>query len=351
MRVVVTGATGNVGTSLLRVLSSEPAVTSVVGVARRRPDVHWPKVDWVAADVSRDDLEVPFAGADVVVHLAWAIQPSHRLDVVEATNVAGTQRVLDATAAVGAGAFVFASSVGAYSPGPKDRRVDESWPTEGVPTSFYSRHKAATERMLDRFETDHPRTRVVRLRPGLIFKREAASGIRRLFLGRLVPPQLLRPALIPVVPRTDRLALQAVHTDDVAEAYRLVIVGDARGAFNIAADPVLDSEELGRILGARPVPVPVPAPALRLVADLSWRAHVQPTPAGWLDLALKTPILDTTRARKELGWAPTYTSGQALTELLQGFTDRASGPTPPLARTGWRAPAVTPVTPQIPSNR
>lgn len=349
MRVVVTGATGNVGTSLMRVLSADPAVTSIVGVARRRPDVHLPKVDWVAADVSRDELEGPFAGADVVVHLAWLIQPSHRLDVVEATNVAGTQRVLDATAAVGAGAFVYASSVGAYSPGPKDRRVDESWPTGGVASSFYSCHKVATERMLDRFEAGHPGTRVVRLRPGLIFKREAASGIRRLFLGRLVPPQLLKPSLIPVVPRTDRLVFQAVHTDDVAAAYRLVIVGDARGAFNIAADPVLDPDELGRILGARPLPVP--APALRIAADLSWRAHLQPTPAGWLDLAVESPLLDTTRARKELGWSPRYTSGQALCELLEGFADRAYGPTAPLARGGWRAPAVTPVTPQVPSTR
>ena len=104
-------------------------------------------------------------------------------------------------------------------------------------------------------------------------------------------------------------------------------------------------------VGTSPVAVPVPASVLRLAADLSWRAHVQPTPAGWLDLAVQAPILDTTRARNELGWAPTYTSGHALTELLQGFADRACGPTPPLARTGWRAPAVTPVTPQIPSNR
>ena len=348
MRVVVTGATGNVGTSLIRLLSADPAVTSIVGVARRRPDLDVPKVAWVAADVSRDDLEGPFAGAAVVVHLAWLIQPSHRLDVIEATNVTGTQRVLDAAAAVGAGAFVYASSVGAYSPGPKDRRVDESWPTDGVPTSFYSRHKAATERMVDRFEADNPGIRVVRLRPGLIFKREAASGIRRLFLGRLVPPQLLKPSLIPVVPRTDRLVFQAVHTEDVAEAYRLVIVGDARGAFNIAADPVLDPDELGRILGARPVPLP--PQVLRVAADLSWKAHLQPTPAGWLDLAVESPLLDTTRARKELGWSPRHTSGEALCELLEGFADRAFGPTAPLARDGWRAPAVTPLTPQVPSN-
>ena len=348
MRVVVVGATGNVGTSVVRALSADPAVTSVLGVARRRPDWQVPKVEWVAADVSRDDLVGPFTGADAVVHLAWLIQPSHRVDVMEATNVAGSKRVFEAAARVGAGALVYASSIGAYSPGPKDRPVDESWPTEGIGSSFYSRHKAATERMLDAYEAEHPAMRVVRLRPGLIFKREAASGIRRLFLGRLLPPQLLRPSRIPLVPRTDRLVFQAVHTDDVADAYRRVVVGDVRGAFNIAAEPVLDPDELGRILGARPVPVP--AQLLRLGADLSWRAHVQPTPPGWVDLAVGVPVMDTGRARRELGWEPTRTSGQALVELLDGLADRAYGPTPALAREGWRAPGISAVTPQVPSS-
>jgi nucleoside-diphosphate-sugar epimerase len=305
------------------------------------------KVRWVAADVSRDDLGPAFAGADVVVHLAWLIQPSHRIDVLEATNVAGSKRVFDAAAGAGAGAVVYASSVGAYSPGPKDHRVDESWPTEGVGSSFYSRHKAATERLLDAFEQAHPDIRVVRLRPALIFKREAASGIRRLFLGRLLPPQLLRPSLVPVVPRTDGLVFQAVHTVDVADAYRRAVVGDVRGPFNIAAEPVLDPDELGRILGARPVLVP--PWALRMGAELSWRAHLQPTPPGWVDLALAAPVMDTSRARQELGWEPTHTAGDALRELLQGFGDRASGPTPALARSGWRAPATSPVTPQVPA--
>jgi UDP-glucose 4-epimerase len=349
MRVVVTGATGNVGTSLVRKLSADPAVTSIVGLARRRPQLAVPKVQWVAADVSRDDLGPSFAGADVVVHLAWLIQPSHRIDVLEATNVAGSKRVFDAAAAAGAGALVYASSIGAYSPGPKHTRVDERWPTDGVGSSFYSRHKAATERLLDAFEHDHPDVRVVRLRPALIFKREAASGIRRLFLGRLLPPQLLRPSLIPVVPRTDRLVFQAVHTEDVAEAYRLAVVGPARGAFNVAAEPVLDPDELGRVLGARPVPVP--AGVLRMAAELSWRAHLQPTPAGWVDLAVAVPVMDVTRAHDVLGWTPTRTSGEALRELLEGFADRASGPTPALARTGWFAPGVSPVHPQVLPNR
>lgn len=336
MRIVVVGASGNVGTSLLDALVADDAVDSVLGLARRLPQLRLPKVEWAAADVSRDDLEPHFRGADAVVHLAWLIQPSRRLDVLEATNVHGSRRVFEAVAAAGVRTLVYASSIGAYSLGPKGPEgVDESWPTDGTPTSFYARHKSAVERLLDGFEADHPEVRVVRLRPALIFKREAASGIHRLFLGPLVPGRLLRPSLLPVVPRTERLVFQAVHTTDVAEAYRLVLHADVRGPFNIAADPVLDGDELGRILGARPVPV---APAvLRAAADVSWRARLQPTPPGWVDMAYTVPVLNTGRARRELGWTPRHTSAEALLDLLAGFAQAAELPTPPLARLRpWR---------------
>ncbi|HWO47836.1 MAG TPA: NAD-dependent epimerase/dehydratase family protein, partial [Solirubrobacterales bacterium] len=185
MRVVVTGASGNVGTSVLEALAADAAVESVLGIARRRTDAHYAKTEFVTADVTRDDLVPHFRGADCVVHLAWKIQPSRDGGALRATNVHGSTRVFLAAAEADVPALVYASSVGAYSPGPKDRRVDESWPTEGIPSSFYSRHKAEVERILDHFEADHhhPQMRVVRLRPGLIFKREAATGIRRLFAG------------------------------------------------------------------------------------------------------------------------------------------------------------------------
>ncbi len=334
MRVVVTGATGNVGTSVLDALGAEPSVASVVGMARRVPDTPvadrpWDKVEWVAADVSTDDLAPVFAGADAVVHLAWLIQPSHRIDVMRATNVVGSERVFAAAAAAGVSTVVYASSVGAYSAGPKDRPVDETWPTGGTPTSFYGRHKAEVERVLDRFEAAHPTVRVVRLRPGLIFKRESAADIRRLFLGSHFPARLLRPGWIPVVPSAARLVFQAAHASDVAEAYRLALTSDVRGAFNVAADPVLDGAELRRVLGARPVPAP--RLVLRVGADLSWRLRLQPTPPGWVDMAFSVPVLDTTRAHHELKWSPTWTAGDALLDLLGGFADAASGPTPALA--------------------
>jgi nucleoside-diphosphate-sugar epimerase len=328
MRVVVTGATGNVGTSLLRALEDEPAVTSVLGLARRLPGTEAARTAWAAADVVHDDLDPHFRGADVVVHLAWLIQPSHDPFAMWRTNVVGTERVLAAAAQAGVGAVVCASSVGAYSPGPKDRQVDEGWPTHGVTTSSYSRDKAYQERLLDLFERDHPQVRVVRLRPALTFKREAASEIRRFFLGPLVPGALARAAAVPVVPKVRRLRTQAVHADDVGQAYRLAVVGDARGPFNLAADPVLDADVLAGLLDARPVRLP--AGLLKAGAAATWRLHLQPVSPGWLDLALQSPLLDAGRARAELGWQPRVGAVQAVEELLAGLRQGAGADTPPL---------------------
>jgi nucleoside-diphosphate-sugar epimerase len=219
--------------------------------------------------------------------------------------------------------------VGAYAPGPKDRAVDESWPTTGIPTLFYSRHKAEAERLADRLEHEQPEMRVVRMRPGLIFKRAAATGIRRLFLGPLLPSPLVRRGLIPVVPKLPRLRFQAVHSLDVGDAYRRALLSDARGAFNIAADPVLDPAVLAHLLGARRLPL---RPGLvRRVVELSWRLRLQPSPAGWIDLALGVPLMDTSRARLELGWEPRRSATDALLELLDGFRAGSDFPTPPLA--------------------
>ncbi|MCW3065418.1 MAG: NAD-dependent epimerase/dehydratase family protein [Solirubrobacterales bacterium] len=328
MRIVVTGGTGNVGSAVLRALRRDPTVDEIVGIARRRPAEPPPDVEMLAADVTRDDLVPLFRGADAVVHLAWLIQPSRDRRLTSEVNVGGSERVVRAAVDAGVPALVYASSVGAYSPGPKDRRVDESWPTDGVPSSFYARDKAAVERILDDVEREHPGLRVVRLRPGLIFQRTAASEIRRLFVGPFLPGRLVDPRLIPIVPSHPRLRFQAVHADDVAEAYLRAAVGDARGAFNVADEPVLDGPALGCLLHARPVRVH--AGLLRALADWTWRLRLQPTPAGWVDMALGVPLMDTTRARRELGWTPRHDAGATLLELLQGMREGAGDSTPPL---------------------
>jgi nucleoside-diphosphate-sugar epimerase len=264
------------------------------------------------------------------VHLAWLIQPGRDEALTRRVNVSGSERVFAAVVAARVPALIYASSVGAYSPGPKDRRVDESWPTNGIATSFYSRHKAEVERQLDRLQAEQPRLRIARLRPGLIFKREAATEIRRLFLGPLVPGALWRSSLVPLCPAVPGLRFQAVHSDDVAEAFRAAVLSDGGGAFNIAAEPVLGPEELAGMLDARMVSV---SPrVVRGLAAASYRMRLQPAEPGWVDMGLGVPLMSVERARRELAWSPRRTAVEALGELAKGMRDGADDRTAPLAR-------------------
>lgn len=329
MRIAVVGASGNVGSALLRALGDEPQVRSIRGIARRLPALDLPKVEWVAADIVDANLEQLFRGVDAVVHLAWAIQPTRDRRTLIQVNVTGSRRVFEAAAAAGVGTLVYASSVGAYSPGPREARVDERWPTNGIASSYYSRDKAATERMLDRLETERPELRVVRVRPGVVMQRAAASEIRRLFLGPLVPGSLLRPELFPVLPVPSGLRIQAVHADDLADAYRRVIVTpEARGAYNVAAEPVLTAAAFARAL--RAVEIPVPAALARAAVTASWLARLQPITSGWLDMGLRAPIMNTSRIREELGWTPEHDALATLEELLDGLRSGDGYATPPL---------------------
>jgi nucleoside-diphosphate-sugar epimerase len=328
MRVLVTGASGNVGTSVLAALAEEPAVEEIIGIARRLPKARFAKTSWRQADVTRDDLLSLFTGVDVVIHLAWLIQPSRDEALTRHVNVEGSARVFAAVAEAGVPALVYASSVGAYAPGPPDSPVDEAWPTTGIASSFYSRHKAEVERLLDRFEAERPHVRTVRLRPALIFKRDAATGIRRLFIGPLLPNRLIRRGALPLLPYPRGLRTQAVHSLDVADAYRLATVKPVSGAFNIAADPVLDASVIASVLDARMLELP--AAVVRHAAWASWKLHLQPSSPGWLDMGMLSPIMQTSRAREELGWEARTSAVQTLEELLEGLGEGAGFETPPL---------------------
>jgi nucleoside-diphosphate-sugar epimerase len=333
LRVVVVGATGNVGTSVLDALGQDPQIGSVLGLARRIPEWTPPKTTWASVDVGvesvRPELVEHFRGADAVIHLAWLFQPTHDPGITWRTNVLGSVRVFEAAAEAEVPALVYASSVGAYSPGPKDRAVDESWPTHGWPEAAYTREKAYLERTLDAFEHDHPSMRVVRLRSAFIFKRESASAQRRLFAGPLVPSSLVRPDALPVVPDLPGLRFQALHAADAGEAYRLAATRPVRGAFNLAAEPVVDAALLAALFEARVVRVP--AAAVRTGLAAAWRLHLVPASPYLFDAVLRLPIMDTSRAREELGWQPRHSAEEALREFLSGFREGAGAATAPLA--------------------
>ena len=330
MRVVVTGASGNVGSALVERLAAEPGIETILGICRREHDWRPPKTQWRNADVETDDLVTLFEGADVVVHLAWLFHPMRRPHVTWNANAEGTRRVLDAVNQAGVGAVVVASSVGAYSRRESLDPVDESWPTHGLRQTAYSREKAMVERQLDAFALEHPDRRVVRMRPGFTFSERASTQQRRLFLGPLVPHALLKPGRFPVLPLPRDLRLQALDARDVADAYAEAVLRPVAGAFNLAADDGLGSCELAELLHSRWVPTP--APVLHTAVAAAFHARAVPVAPELFDLLMAVPVMGTARAHAELGWSPRYSSAEALRAFFAGLRHDSDVPTPPLAR-------------------
>lgn len=330
MTLVITGATGNLGTALVAALRAAHPDEEIVGVCRR-PPARNVGIRWVPVDLSEPDaaqrLAPAFDGARAVIHLAWAIQPTRRPEVMRAVNVGGTEAVLTAAARAEVAHVVHASSLGAYSRGAGS--VPESWPTGGIATSAYSQDKVLAERLLDDFAGAHPDVVVTRLRPTLVMQHDAAAEIAAFFLGPLVPTRAIRllRGRLPVLPLPTGLRVQFVHAEDVAAAVLRILDRRAAGAFNLAAD-VLGPVELAALFGARPWAVS--RGFVRALIAAAYRAHAIATAPGWLDLALDGPLLDAGRARRELGWEPRRTSTEAVEELLEGLAAGARGSTPAL---------------------
>jgi UDP-glucose 4-epimerase len=333
MRIVITGASGNIGSATLRRLGAD-GDHQLVGIARRTPAIGPGGTDlqWVGADLTTDEcvstLERTFHGADAVVHLAWGFQPSHDLAHLEELGVGGTRRVLEAVATTGVPHLVHMSSVGAYSPKRDDAPVDESWPTGGIPSSRYSVHKAAAERLLDQHEGAGHGTLVTRLRPGIVGQRSAGSALLRYGVPGIVPAALLDH--VPVLPMDRRLAVPMVHADDVADAIARAIERRAGGAFNLASDPPITTQRIADALGARAVHVP--SSVVRPLVSAAWHARLQQVDPGWLDLAFAVPLLDCARAARELAWAPGPEATELLHEVLSGMRNRDADATPVLRR-------------------
>ncbi|AFM15175.1 nucleoside-diphosphate-sugar epimerase [Mycolicibacterium chubuense NBB4] len=335
-RILVTGASGNVGAGVLRALARSEPDAELVGVCRRPPTAGalYEGMRWHAVDLSTPSAASELAPAmrdvDVVIHLALAVQPVDDEEYLYRANVLGTQAVLEAMRLAGVSHLVYASSLGVYAPSRSATPVSETWPASGQSSSTYSRHKVVVETLLDQFEIDQPDILVARFRPTVVVQRDAAFEIRSLYLGPFIPRaavKLLQRRLLPILPLPKGLALQFVHADDVGDAVVRLMQQRAQGSYNIAAD-ALDCTAIASLVGARPVEVSPPVMRTAVTALHRFRA-VAVTP-GWYDVATRSPVMDTTKARQELGWQPARSSTGAARELIDGLADGAVGSSPAL---------------------
>ena len=323
LTVAVTGPTGTFGHGLLPLLQADDRVDRIVGIARRPfdPAEHgWTKMEYRQGDV-RDQAapEAAFADADVVVHLAFMITGTSDRETTRAINVDGTLNVFRAAAAAGADRFVYASSVAAYgfhqdNPVP----MDESWPVRPASRLFYAQEKAELEQLLEEESAGHPEMALYLLRPPVVLGPNFVGG-KELLPGPLAPlaaalvervrglPFRL-PAPVPSLP------LQLIHEADVGRALlQCVLAAGPPGAYNIAADEVITADEVARELGLLAIAFPagIAQTAARVVAAIPTPAFVPPA-TEWVEAASHPAIMDTTKAKKELGWTPQFTARETL---------------------------------------
>jgi nucleoside-diphosphate-sugar epimerase len=324
LTVAVTGISGTLGLGLMPLLEADNRVAHVTGIARRPfdPAEHgWTKTKYQRGDV-RDAqlLRDAFGGADVVVHLAFQVTGAGSSATIESVNIDGTLNAFDAAAAAGARRFVFASSVAAYG-FHRDNPVGmtEDWPTRPAARLFYAREKARLERLLrDRAQAggrDAPALYL--LRPSIVAGPHAV-GAKRLPRGlrsALAGAPIRWAARMPVPVPVPELPLQLVHEADVGRALlQCVVAAGPPGAYNIAADGVVTVGTIARELGIASFPVSprlIQAPARVLAA-----VPFLPPAAQWVEAASHPAIMDTTRAKAELGWVPEFTALETLRDTL-----------------------------------
>ncbi|MGZ4167123.1 MAG: NAD-dependent epimerase/dehydratase family protein [Solirubrobacteraceae bacterium] len=325
LTVAVTGPTGDIGRSLLRVLEANPRVGRIAAMARRPfhpADEGLVKTEYRQADVlDAEAVAEVVAGADVVVHLAFMIMGgAHETTQI---NLTGSRNVFAATIDAGVPRLVYASSVAAYGFGPDNPPVlTEDLEPRGTTRHYYSAQKAELEQALRELLAGSGTDAYV-FRPCIVAGPDALTLVQTIpyvQLSERMPTAVLRalefmPALKPVLPNPG-VPFQLVHHDDVATALEAAVLGRGEpGIYNLAADGTLTLADLADALGW--YSVPVPELAVGATAELVARLPFVPAEAQWIESLRRPVIMDTARARTVLGWKPRHDARETLEQMVR----------------------------------
>jgi nucleoside-diphosphate-sugar epimerase len=323
--VAVTGPTGDIGRSFVRALERSREVGRIVGMARHPFDPASEglrKTEYLQGNVlDRAALDRLVAGADVVVHLAFAIMGG--AEETRRVNLEGSRNVFEAAVAAAPKRLVYTSSVAAYGfHADNPTLLTEDLPARATDNHYYSAQKAELEQTLDDLLAGTA-IDVYVFRPSIVAGPDALALIQNIpyvTLSERMPAAVLRalefmPALKPVIPDPG-VEFQLVHHDDVASALRAAVLGHGTpGIYNLAARETLTLSDVADALGW--YSIPLPELALDAAAGLVSRLPFVPTEAQWLEALREPALMDTAKARRELRWRPKYDARDTLGAMVR----------------------------------
>jgi len=289
--VVVTGISGNLGRTLIKLLHR---TERIVGLDRR-PFSGAPKdVELFQLDPRKKKAEDVFRIHDVkaVIHMGIMHDPRMSSEEHHSFNVVGTTRVLDAVAKYGVKKVVVLSSANVYGPSPDNSNfLSEDAPLMAASRFSGVRDLIEVDMLAHGFFWRHPDIETVILRPVHI----VGPTIRN------APSNYLRLRYPWVLAGFDPM-LQLIHQEDAARAMVEALRPGLKGVYNVVGPGEVPLSAVLRELGR--TPIPVPHPLARPLLGTLFRYRLANFPPPELDHIQFLCMVDGSRWTADVGWVP-----------------------------------------------
>jgi UDP-glucose 4-epimerase len=329
MRYVITGGSGYIGSRLVDLLERRDDTEKIVICDVAAPKGYRPHTEYERLDV-RDRAAVRSVlervRPDVLVHLAFILNPSHDEKFAYDVDVNGTHNVLEAASAAGTRQVLVTTSGVAYGAFPDNPvPLTEDDPVRGVAEFTYARDKTESDRLCQLWALKHPERVMTIVRPCIVFGPNVDNYLVRLWTKQ--------PFAVDAGGTIDR-DIQFVHEDDVVEGITALLLGRHAGAYNVAGDGLMTNRECAELIGTNVRKIPLPL--YRRLARVMWKLRQSEVPPGGIEYAVNSWLLSNEKLKQTTGWSPKYSSRETFE-----ITMRAHGKMPATETSATEFPTAT----------
>lgn len=309
--IAITGTSGFVGESLLATLRQRFKNFRLIAIDKQPPKIKltgknkFYQVDLTAPHTDQTLIDIfNKENCDTLIHAAVLTQPPRDLDASHELQSVGTMYLVNAAAATDVRKLILVSTTDVYGAFPDNPNfLTEDHPTRGKKLSPFLKDKIDVEEQFIGFAKKYPDRVTTLLRLATIVGPTVHNFKTNFFQNAIIPSVLGFDPLI-----------QFVHESDVIRAFVKVIQENHPGIFNIVGEGVLPLSRATHLAGK--ITLPIPSPILYPAAELLWVMDVGPAPSGHVNFLKYLCVADGTKAQKQIGFQPVYSSQEALMSFL-----------------------------------